>query len=137
MRSSGAASRERHLVDREPDDGAGAEQPPRVFGGHVVLPDMHAVGAGGERHIDPVVDEERHCGRQRGLDRARALDHRAGLAHLVAQLHERRAARGHAAREVGEVMAAGHLRIDDGINAQVDAHQVTLPRSSSSARSRL
>ena len=53
---------------------------------------------------------------------------RARLAHLVAQLHQRRAACRHAAREIGEVVAAGHLRIDDGVNAQVDAHQLALPR---------
>ena len=33
-----------------------AEQAPRILDRHVVLPDMHAVGAGGERDVDAVVD---------------------------------------------------------------------------------
>ena len=55
------------------------------------------------------------------LDRARRLDHGAGLAHLVAQLHERRAALGAQPRQLGKIVAAGALGIDNGVEAKIDA----------------
>ncbi|HQL31561.1 MAG TPA: D-aminoacyl-tRNA deacylase, partial [Thermoanaerobaculales bacterium] len=39
-----------------------SDQPSRVGGGEVVLADVHAVGAGGDRHVDPIVDDHRHPG---------------------------------------------------------------------------
>ena len=49
-----------HGLDAEPDDRGLAEQPPRIGRRHVVLPDMHAVGFGRERHVDAVVDQQRN-----------------------------------------------------------------------------
>ncbi len=82
-----------HRFDRQADDRAGPAKPPRIRDRHVVRPEMHAVGAGGERHIDAIVDDEGDAERrQRFFDRSRRLDHGAGFAVLVAQLNERRAA---------------------------------------------
>ena len=44
------------------------------------------------------------------------------VAALVAQLHERRPAVRHAAREVGQAVAARVFGIDKGIEAQINAH---------------
>ncbi len=102
---------------------SGPEQPARVGRVHILLPDMHAVRAGSERHIHPVVDDEGHAERrERRLDGARLRDHLAGLAALVAQLQQRRPAFGDAAREVRQAVAARVFRIDNGIEAQIDAH---------------
>ena len=69
---------------------------------------MHAVGACRQRHIDAIVDHQRHAERrERRLDGARALDHDARVALLVAQLHQRRAALGEHAREIGKIVTAG------------------------------
>ena len=82
---------------------------------------MHAIGGRSERDIDAVVDHEGHAGwRKRRLDRPRRLDHVPGVAVLVAQLHERRAALDNAPRERDEVMPAGAFGIDDGVEAEVD-----------------
>ena len=84
---------------------------------------MHAVGFGGERHVDAIVDDERHVKRrQRLFDRPRLLDHGARLADLIAQLDERGAALGAKPRQIGEIAPAGALRIDDGIEAKIDRH---------------
>ena len=94
--------RQRHRLDRQPDDGRWPEQPPRVCGRHVVLPDMHAVGAGRERDIDAIVDHQRHAGAgEHRLNRPRLLDHAPRAPELVAQLDQRRAARHHQARQLG------------------------------------
>ena len=44
----------------------------------------------------------------------------AGIAHLVAQLHQRRAAGRDGAGKFDEVVAAGVFRVDDGINTQIE-----------------
>ena len=119
--------RQRHGVDRQPDDCLRAQQPPRIRGRHVGLPDMGAVGIGGERHVDAIVDQERHVERrERCLDGTRGLDHRPGFAALVAQLHERRAAGGKHACQVRQGVAARVFGIDDGIKAKIDGH-LSLP----------
>ena len=85
-----------------------AEQCPRILNHHVVRPDVHPVGAGGERHVDAIVDDERDRERrERRLDRPRRLDHCPRVAALVAQLHQRRTALGDAARQIGEIAPAG------------------------------
>ena len=110
--------------------GVGPEQPPRVGRRHVVPADMHAVAADGERHVDPVVDER--AARRRAppcMARARSTITRVSE-QLVAQLHQRDAARGQHPAEIGQVVPAGHLGIDDGVAAQIDAHQLTLALAS-------
>src|SRR5262249_54567762 len=82
---------------------------------------MHAVSFDRKRDIDAVVDDERHPERrQRRLERTRLLDHGRGARDLVAQLHQRCPTRGDRACEVNEIMPAGVLGIDDGIEAQID-----------------
>ncbi len=121
MSSTGAAAACVNRLDRQADDRVRPEQGPRIFDRHVVRPDMHAVGAGGERHVDAVVDDERHRERrQRRLDRAGRRDHRPRFAALVAQLQQSRPALGDAAREIDEIVPAGALGIDDGVEAEVD-----------------
>src|SRR6185312_16275169 len=119
------------------DERAGTEQAPRVLNRHVVLAEMHAIGSRGQRHVEAVVDDERHTKRsQRLFDGARRCDHGARLAVLVAQLHERGAAFGGEPRQFGKIAAAGALGIDDGIEPQIDAHHATLMRARKVARSR-
>ncbi len=61
-----------HALDRQADHRARPEQAARILDRHVVRPEMHAVGAGGERHIDAIVDDQRHAERrQRLFDRPR------------------------------------------------------------------
>ena len=114
--------------------GVRPEQPPRVRRRHVVPADMHALAADGERHVHPVVDEERH-GAECRLAGAGAVHHHARVGELVAQLHQRDAARGQHPAEIGQVVPAGHLGIDNGVAAQIDAHQLTFARDISVARS--
>ena len=105
------------------------EQPPRILDRHVGLPDMHAVGACNHRHIDAVVDHQRHAERrERRLDGAGALDHDAGVALLIPQLHQCCAALREQTRELRKIVAAGALRIDNRIEPHVDSRHVTLPR---------
>ncbi len=87
---------------------------------------MHAVGFGGERDIDAVVDQQRHAepAPARRVS-ARASSTMARVrAVLVAQLHQRRAA-GDQRGEIGKRAAAGDGGIDNRIEAQIDVHQVT------------
>src|ERR1700691_1218932 len=98
---------------------------------------MDTVGAGGKRHSDAVVDDERHVERrQRLFDRASSFDHGAGFAELVTQLNERRAALRAQPRQVGEIVAARTLRIDNGIETKIDDHADTLVRARNVALSR-
>ncbi len=56
--------------DRQPDNCLRSEQPARICGRHIVGPDMHSVGSGGERHVNAVVDDKSDVKRrQSGLDR--------------------------------------------------------------------
>ena len=65
-------------LDRSPMIASGPSSRRASCDRHVVLADMHAVGARRERDVDAVVDQERHAERrQRRLDGARALDHGA------------------------------------------------------------
>ena len=92
---------------------------------HVVLADVDAVGARGQRHVDTVVDQQRDLRRrQHAAQGARLLHHGAGGGMLVAQLHQRRAV-DDAAGQIGERAAAGDRRIDQGVKAQIDVHHVT------------
>src|SRR5262249_43138569 len=97
---------------------------PGVLHRHVVLPHMRAVGAGGERDVDAVVDQQRDVERRElRLDRPRARDHAPRVAVLVPQLHQRRAAECDQPREDREIAAARAFGIDEGIEAKVNAHQ--------------
>jgi len=88
---------------------------------------MHTVAADRECDIDAVVDDQRHRAK-RYFDGAGALDHDARIGQLVAQLHQGRAAGREHPAQIGKLVAAGNLRIDDGITTQIDAHQLTLDR---------
>ncbi len=59
--SSGALSACATVLIDSPMIALAAEQTPRIRDRHVVPADMHAVGAGRERDIDAVVDQERHA----------------------------------------------------------------------------
>ena len=50
----------RYGLETSPMIALRAEQQPRIAGRHVVPADMNAVGLGGERDIDAIVDEQRH-----------------------------------------------------------------------------
>src|SRR5262249_37405623 len=75
----------------------------------------------GERNVDTVVDQQRHAeGGERRHDRARALDHGAGIAALGAQLHERGAALCDETRKLGELAAARSLGSNPCVEAKID-----------------
>src|SRR5258708_19030511 len=81
---------------------------------------MNAVRICRERHVDPVVDNQRHIERrQRRLEGAHLFDHAGGVTHLVAQLHKRCAAGRNRTGEIDQIMASGVLRIDDGVETKV------------------
>ena len=117
-------------LDRQPDDGAAAEQPRASAGRHVVLADMHAVGAGGQRDVDAVVDEQRHAARrQRRLERARLLDHGAGRRRACRAAgptwRRRRPAGGRDRRSVRPPARAGStMRVE----TEIDVHHDTFTR---------
>src|SRR5262249_17828897 len=84
---------------------------------------MRPVGAGGERDVDAVVDQQRDVERRElGLDCPRARDHARAVAILVSQLHQRRAALRDQPRENCEIAPPGVFGIDEGIEAKVNAH---------------
>ena len=113
----------RHRLDRKSDDRAGTEEPPSILDRHVLLSHMDAVGAGGERNVDAVVDEQRNVERrERLLDGAGALDHGAGVAALVAKLDQRRTALRHQPGKLRKVPPARVFRIDQGVEAKIDRH---------------
>ena len=108
-------------TDRKSDDRRRTEQTARIGSRHVVLADMHAVGAGGQRHVDAIIDHERHLKRrERGLDRACLLHHRPRFPTLITQLDQGRSAGGDAAGQVDDVVTSRDRRIDDGVKPQID-----------------
>src|SRR5215813_10956231 len=110
-------------LHRKPDDRVGAEKPARILDRHVLLPDMRAVGAGRERNVDTIVDQQRYAERrQRRLDRPRAIDHASRISVLVPQLHQRRAALRDEPRQHREIAAIGAFGIDQCIEAKVNTH---------------
>ena len=64
---------------------------------------MHAVRAGCQRHIHPVIDNQRHPRRpQHGQQRARFRQHLAGAQLFFAQLHARDATRDRLAHQLNQ-----------------------------------
>jgi hypothetical protein len=116
----------RHRLDRKPDDCAGAEEPPGVLDRHVLLSHMDAVGAGGERDVDAIIDQQRDVERrERRLDGARELDHGARVAALVAKLDERRTTLCHQPGKLREIPPTGMFGIDQSVKAKIDGHCAT------------
>ncbi len=88
-----------------------------------------------ERHVHPVVDDERHAAKRR-LDRARALDHEARIAKLVAKLAPASRRRPPASGK-GQAVR-GHPPPpdrDNGVAAKIRAHQLTFARAMTASRS--
>src|SRR5262249_49354017 len=111
------------------------EQSPRVLDCHVLLSDMNAVGARGQRNIDAIIDDEGYAEWvERGLYRARLFDQAPCIRQLVAQLHERCSAICNGAREIDERVPARVVRIDDRIEPQIN-HVVPRNRFTSVGRS--
>ena len=61
-----------HRLDAQADDRTAAEQQPRIGHRHVVLADVHAVGFGGERDVDAIIDQQRDTLRLSTARRSRA-----------------------------------------------------------------
>ena len=100
-----------------------AEQPPRILDRHVVLPDMHAVGAGRERDIDAVVDEERDAQRPRELLLiARACSTIARVAPCLSRNCNSVAPPAASIAARRGAVAACTLGIDKRIEAKIDGH---------------
>src|SRR5262249_11826368 len=130
----------RDRLYRQPDDRGTSEQSASILDRHVVLSDMHAVGAAGKRYVDAIVDQQGNFERrERGLDRARAPDHRTRAAAFVPQLHQRGAALRDLPRQLGEVVTAGPFGIDQGIKSKIERHRLnsTRARARKVARSRV
>jgi hypothetical protein len=110
-------------LDRQTDHRVRPKQPARIFDRHIVGADMHTVGFCGKRHIDAVVDHERHAQRrERFLDRPCRLDHLPSLADFVAQLNERRAAFRAKPGQFRKRASAGAFRIDNGVEPKIDGN---------------
>src|SRR6185436_11092437 len=101
---------------------------------HVVPADVDTVAPDGERHVDAVVDDKRHAAERR-FDGASPLHHDARVAKLVAELYQGHATGRQHPAETDDVMAAGHLRINNGVAAEIDTHQLTFALAISVSRS--
>ena len=78
-----------HRVRREPDDRVVADELARAGDGHVVLADVHAVGAAGGREVGAVVEHEQRAGGVAALARALGRGQQLVVGGvLVAQLEE-------------------------------------------------
>jgi hypothetical protein len=97
------------------DDEAFAEQAARGGGVEIILSEMHAVRAEGERDVGAVVDDEAHaafaCEVERGL---RLVVKFARREMFFAELDEARAAVAQA-RDLFGVREIGEARVGDGI----------------------
>ena len=51
-----------HATARNPDNAIGTQKFPRLADRKIVLPQMHAISAGGNRHVHPVVHNQRDVG---------------------------------------------------------------------------
>src|SRR5262249_27467086 len=130
---------------RQSDDRFGSKQAPCILNRHVLLAQMNAVGAGGDRHVDPIIDHEWDTERcQRLFDRSRNVDHSPrhrngdeGGVHrrFVRNWEECCAAAGALPRQIGKAMPAGLLRIDDRVKTKIEPHHDALTRARSAARS--
>src|SRR5262249_9439703 len=121
---------------RQSDDRFGSKQAPCILNRHVLLAQMNAVGAGGDRHVDPIIDHEWDTERcQRLFDRSRTGAHRAGRGSFATNWAECGAAAGALPRKMGKAMPAGLLRIDDRVKTKIEPHHDALTRARSAARS--
>ena len=104
-------------ADRELRPAGGPRERARGFDRQVVLAEVDAVGAGRERHVEPVVDDERHAARRaQRLELARDLEVAPRVGMLVAELDQV-----HAARERGRddlAVAAPAREIGPGENVE-------------------
>src|SRR6185369_3855075 len=74
-------------------------------------------------NIDTVIHEQRDVERrERRLDGARALDHGARVAALVAKLDQRRTTLRHQPAKLREIPPARMFGIDQGVEAKIDGH---------------
>ena len=96
--------------------------------------DTEAADLARERH-ELATDDPHERAELSAIYVARGLEPPLARPLLVAQLHQRDATRGQHPAEVGQVVPAGHLRIDNRVAAQVDAHQRTFALDISVARS--
>jgi hypothetical protein len=142
----GARGRERAHADMVDDRGIDGRDLGLVAGGdgedhvrtdafarlarrHVVLADMQAMGADGDRHLDAVVDDQLHAAGREQLHQRAALLDQGGIARLlVAQLHERGAAGDRGRDGLLQAMAARKHRIGHQIDGEIEAgaHQEIL-----------
>ena len=102
-----------------------AEQQPRVGRRHIVLPDMHAVGFGGERDVDAVVDQQRHADGASTLRSARASSTMARVEPRLSRNCTSVALSAMRPARSAERAAAGDGGIDQRIEAKIDVHQLT------------
>jgi hypothetical protein len=123
------------VVDRNAQDRVRPEQATGVAGDHVGGADMRAGGTRGQRHVDPVIDEERDPERaQARQDRARVGDELARSTGLVAVLEQRGPAPRRGGGELGQWPIAAACRIEDRVDAQVGAR--ARPHASLARRAR-
>jgi hypothetical protein len=97
---------------------------PRQRRRHAALRQVDPVGADRQRHVEPVVDEERTAARP--TDREQPLgqpDERRRLELLLAQLHQRRPVGDAGQRRrhhVAEVATAGRAAVGDDVEPRPD-----------------
>jgi len=107
----------------------GADQAAGLGCREVVLAHVHPVGAGSERHVDPVVDDERHAGsRQDALKLADLLEETARAKRLLPDLDGGDAAPQRATDDLGERPAAGEVAVRHEVQAEAvagEAHRAT------------
>jgi hypothetical protein len=105
-------------MGRETNDPAIADDAPQVERQQVLLPDVHAVGAGEHRHVRAIVDDEsRGRGLRVGRDVAGEVEKRAARERLGAKLQQASAAVEAGARQIARRPPGGlrYLGVDDGV----------------------
>ncbi len=109
------------MIDR-PSERLRAHQRAGIGDAHVGLAEMDAVGAGGQRHVDAVVDDEGHAGRpEQGDQRPRLLDQRPRLRLRIAELHHGGAGGDRLAHGLDDAARAAERAVGDQIDREVES----------------
>ncbi len=90
---------------------------------------MDAIGIRGKRHIDAIIDEERHAERgEQGFERAGFLDEGTAGDPGRADLHKRHTAGDRRGHGVDDTAGAGQHPVGDEIEPEIEGRLPTVSR---------
>ena len=109
------------VSDGQPDDEIRSEQTPRIRRRHVVLAEMHAIGARGEHDIDAIVDDQGDVQRREQLfEPVGLLDEIARCGTGIANLNHCHAARHGLTDRILEIARADRRASGDEIKRKIE-----------------